>query len=277
MNSTRKRFQRGSLKRVGRQWIEQWWQEGHRRKARWPVADLSKSEAQAKLTAILAPPNTGPIVGRPTPTFGEFVERTYLPFYKGKWKSSTAEDNEGRLKFHLTSVYASRALDSFSRDEFQRLLNQKAADYSYSVVAHLRWTTRQIFRMAVEEGYLDRNPAEILYIPREAERPRRDVMTREGVKKVFVVLDTRERVIAQLAIIAGMRPGEILTLTWGSLNGASAEITGRLVSGQPRRPKRLNDQSARPHCRMGYCGQSKNGGRNPCVRSQTPGSSQAKG
>ncbi len=32
----------------------------------------------------------------------------------------------------------------------------------------------------------------------------------------------------QLAIIAGMRPGEILALTWGSLTGTSAEITRRL-------------------------------------------------
>lgn len=141
------------------------------------------------------------------------------------------------MKFHLSPVYASRNVDSFNRDEFQQLLNQKAAEYSYSVVAHLRWTLRQIFRMVVEEGYLDRNPAEILYIPRDARRPNRNVMTREEVKKLLKVLDTRERLIAQLAIIAGMRPGEILALTWGSLTGASAEITRRLYRGRIDTPK----------------------------------------
>ena len=70
--------------------------------------------------------------------------------------------------------------------------------------------------MVVEEGYLDRNPAEILYIPREARRPSRNVMRKEEVKKLHEVLDTRQRLIAQ---IAGMRPGEILALTWGSLTG----------------------------------------------------------
>lgn len=236
MIQTRKRFQKGSLKKVGKQWIAQWWEGGHRRKARW--SKITKSEAQSKLAEMLVLLNAGATAGmKRKPTFGEFVEHTYLPFYRGKWKTSTAEDNEGRLRFHLTSMYAPRPLDSFGRDEFQKLLNQKAADYSYSVVAHLRWTLRQIFRMAVEEGCLERNPAEILYIPREAERPKRDVMTREEVKRLLEVLGTRERLVAQLAIIAGMRPGEILALTWGSLTGTSAEISRRLYRGKLDSPK----------------------------------------
>jgi integrase len=198
---------------------------------------MTKSEAEAKLAGILGTLDASRTIGKPKPTFAAFVQHTYLPFYRGKWKASTAGDNEGRLKFHLSSVYASRIVDTFSRDEFQQLLNQKAAEYSYSVVAHIRWTLRQIFRLVVEEGYMDRNPAEILYIPREARRPNRKVMNKEEVKKLLEVLDTRERLIAQLAIIAGMRPGEILALTWGSLTGTSAEITRRLYRGRLDTPK----------------------------------------
>jgi integrase len=237
MIQTRKRFQRGSLRKVGRQWIAQWREDGHRRKARWPVSGMTKSEAEAKLAEILVALNTGRSIAKLKPTFGAFVEQTYLPLYRGKWKASTAGDNEGRLRFHLSAAYASRTVDTFSRDELQQLLNHKAAEYSYSVVAHLRWTLRQIFRLVVNEGYLDRNPAEILYIPREARRPNRRVMNTEEVKKLLSVLDTRERLIAQLAIIAGMRPGEILALAWGALTGRSAEITRRLYRGRLDTPK----------------------------------------
>src|SRR5579864_329417 len=237
MIQTRKRYQRGSLRKVGRQWIAQWREDGHRRKARWPISGMTKSDAEAKLAGILGTLDASRTIGKPKPTFAAFVEHTYLPFYRGKWKASTAGDNEGRLKFHLSSVYASRIVDTFSRDELQQLLNQKAAEYSYSVVAHIRWTLRQIFRLVVEEGYMDRNPAEILYIPREPRRPNRKVMNKEEVKKLLEVLDTRERLIAQLAIIAGMRPGEILALTWGSLTGTSAGITRRLYRGRLDTPK----------------------------------------
>jgi hypothetical protein len=51
-------------------------------------------------------------------------------------------------------------------DARQIFLDQlAAAGLSYSIVAHLRWDLRQIFRMAVSEGYLPRNPAELLSFP----------------------------------------------------------------------------------------------------------------
>lgn len=157
MIQTRKRFQRGSLKKVGKQWIAQWWEGGHRRKARW--SGMTKSEAESTLAEILVPLNAGETAGiKREPTFGEFVKQTYLPFYRGKWKTSTAEDNEGRLRFHLTSAYASRPLYSFSRDELQKVLNQRAADYSYSVVAifdglcgrYSEWQLRRAVSTAIQ-------------------------------------------------------------------------------------------------------------------------------
>jgi hypothetical protein len=71
-------------------------------------------------------------------------------------------------------------LSSFrqGRDELQGLLDSKVASgYSYSVVAHLRWDLKQIFDMSVSEGYLDRNPADLLFVPREARRPENKSMT----------------------------------------------------------------------------------------------------
>ena len=62
-------------------------------------------------------------------------------------------------------------------------------------------------------------------------------MNEEEVKQLLEVLDARERLIAQLAIIAGMRPGEILALTWGSLTVTSAEIHQRLYRGRLDTPK----------------------------------------
>ena len=118
----------------------------------------------------------------------------------------------GRALLYLLPVFSARPLDSFNRAELQQFLNEKAPKLSHSFVAHLRWALRQIFRMALEEGHLERNPAELLYVPREAKRPVHKVMTKEEVKTLFEVLDTRERLIAKLAILAGMRTGEIFGL-----------------------------------------------------------------
>jgi hypothetical protein len=114
-----------------------------------------------------------------------------------------------RIRIHLTSAFEDRELASFRRDELQDLLDRKAGSLSFSVVDHLRWDLKQILDMAVAEGQVVRNPALLLFTPKEAAKPERRVMNIREVRLCFSVLDERERLIKKLAILAGMRPGEI--------------------------------------------------------------------
>jgi hypothetical protein len=94
------------------------------------------------------------------------------------------------------------------------LLHRKAKQeaLSFSVVDHLRWDLKQIFDMAVAEGHMRLNPALLLFTPKDAKKPIRRAMTIEEVQICFGALNQRERLIAKLAILAGMRPGEIFAL-----------------------------------------------------------------
>jgi len=91
--------------------------------------------------------------------------------------------------------------------------------------------------MALAEGHIVRNPASLLFTPREASRSERRVMGVEDVKKCFGVLGQRERLIVKLAILAGMRPGEIFALTWGRLTATSVDIRQRIYRGMIDTPK----------------------------------------
>ena len=62
-------------------------------------------------------------------------------------------------------------------------------------------------------------------------------MTIEEARRCFVVLDMRERLIVQLATIAGMRPGEIFGLTWERVGPDYADIRQRVYRGHVDRPK----------------------------------------
>src|SRR5438552_4659457 len=109
---SRKRHQQGSLRIVRGRWIAQWWDEGHRRKKMLgKKSSITKSQAQNELAAILAPINgipapininqQAPTITQQAPaperTFKDFVDSTYLRFYRRKWKHSTAACNEDRL------------------------------------------------------------------------------------------------------------------------------------------------------------------------------------
>jgi integrase len=95
----------------------------------------------------------------------------------------------------------------------------------------------QIFDMAVAEDLIGKNPAVLFFTPRETKRGQRLVMTIEEVKQCFAVLDVRERLIVQLALVAGMRPGEIFGLTWERIGPDYADILQRVYRGQVDRPK----------------------------------------
>jgi site-specific recombinase XerD len=74
----------------------------------------------------------------------------------------------------------------------QDLLDRKVKDgLSFSVVDHLRWDMKQIFDMAVAEGHVQRNPALLLFTPKEAKKPVRRVMTMEEVQICFGAIDRR--------------------------------------------------------------------------------------
>jgi integrase len=108
---------------------------------------------------------------------------------------------------------------------------------SFSTVDHLRWDLKQVFDMAVAEGHIVRNPASLLFTPREAPKPVHRVMSLEEVQVCFSILDQRERLIVKLAVMAGMRPGEIFALTWERLTATYADVRQRIYRGVIDTPK----------------------------------------
>ena len=145
---------------------------------------------------------------------------------------------EQRIRQHIVQRYAKTNLRVFTREELQDFLEAKARQrLSESVLKHLRWDLRQIFEMAVAEGHLSRNPARLLFTPRSLTGSTKLIMNMEEVNECFRVLPLRERLIVKMAVLAGMRPGEILGLTWSVVNEQSCDIQVRVYRGDVDTPK----------------------------------------
>jgi hypothetical protein len=110
-NMRRKRFQKGSLqeRKHGRHrvWVACWWENGGRRsKVLGRCSRIGKGVAEGILSAILQPVNAG--VGqsvRPVYTFGQYIERVYLPFCRRSWKESTDGTSEQIVRTHLVEAF----------------------------------------------------------------------------------------------------------------------------------------------------------------------------
>jgi len=239
----RKRFQRGCVRKVkhGRRWvwIGKYREDGiGRTKVLGHCAELTEGGAWAKLQEYLLPLNERAGQRHALPTnFRAYVLNVYLPQRRKKWKDSTDQTTTERIQTHLLKAFEDFELTDLSRDRLQMFLDQKARSLSRSVVSHLRWDLNAIFKMAADDAIIEGNPAGSLVTPKEAKTRTKRVMTKEQVRLALSVLDLRERVIFLLAVLVGMRPGEILALRWGKVDPQMIEIAQRVYRGLPDDPK----------------------------------------
>jgi integrase len=233
----RKRFQKGNVMKLHGSWIGRWWENGERRAQKLGrTSEMTKSQAKEKLAEILGPINAA-AESNPNRVFGDFVEGVFFPFYRRKWKRSTRMTTEDRIEFYLVGEFKERRLCDVTRDELQTYLDTKAAGLSFSTVDHLKWDLMSIFRMAVAEGCTRRNPAELLFTPRECKKAERRVMTRKEVNQLFEILELRERLIVKFAVLGGMRPGEIFALRRSDITASYADVSQRVYRGDLDKPK----------------------------------------
>jgi integrase len=210
----RRRYQKGSLqKRRGGTtwtWIAFWWEDGSRRgKTLGKCSEMTKSDALLAMADLLKPLNAEaakPVERRWTLT--ELVDEAYVPYCRRKWKESTADTTEDRIQFHIVKDLGKISLRDCTRDMLQRYLEKKAkAGLSYSVVHHLRWDLRAIFRFAFQDGLIDLNPAESLFTPGTPGPRSNKVLTAQQVQQILAALALREQVVVRLAISLRHAPG----------------------------------------------------------------------
>ena len=239
----RKRYQRGSLRlrKHGRQkvWVAQWCDgDVNRTKVLGPYSEITKGQAEAMLSQLLQPQNVA-AGHRQTPvfTFGQFVEKTFLPVYRQKWKESTRMTSETDIMRYLIPEFGRRLLQTITREQMQAFLNDLGARFSSSIVGHLRWHLHAIFKLAMSDGAVEFNPASGLFIPACKQSPTKRVMTKEDVRLALGVLDVRGRLILRMAIFDGMRPGEIFAIQLGKIEGSSVLIDRRIYYNNIDTPK----------------------------------------
>jgi integrase len=138
----------------------------------------------------------------------------------------------------LFPAFENFEITDLTRDRLQKFLDGKArTGLSRSVVSHLRWDLNAIFKMAADDAMVQGNPAGSLVTPKEAKTQPKRTMSKEEVQLALSVLDLRERIIFLLAVLAGMRPGEILALRWGRVDSKMIEVAERVYRGLPDDPK----------------------------------------
>lgn len=152
-------------------------------------------------------------------TLRQFAEDHYLPYARANKR--TADGDEGILKNHLYPLWAESKITEISKQDVQRLLDGKKEKRKPATINRILSLVHRMFRLACDWGYLDSNPAANVKKLKENNQ-RNFFLNREQVARFLKACDKEANVTARnalkLALLSGMRIGEILSAKWQDLS-----------------------------------------------------------
>ena len=95
--------------------------------------------------------------------------------------------------------------------ELRKHLNGLAEKYSRSVILDFRTYMKAILDEAVEQQYLERNPAGKLELPK-TRKPSRRALAVEEIAQLLDTMSGLDRLIVRMFLVLGLRPGELFAL-----------------------------------------------------------------
>jgi integrase len=232
---SRKRYQRGALKKVGRarkMWRGRWHiyvtlADGSERvckreKILGPVSELTKGQAQEKLDALIKS-GTGQIPGSLSAdsTFAEAWKR-YSALKSASWSTATRKsvtsifsgESKKKTRPSVLALIGARPVRELTRDPLQELLNTMARrGDSYSAVKKARTYLAAALEYAREEKLIADNPARKLELPTQLLRkPCERYYTLEEVRRLLSHAHGREHLVLRIFFNCGLRPSELFAL-----------------------------------------------------------------
>jgi integrase len=173
-------------------------------------------------------------------TFTEIEDGTYKPIkdiafdkFATKWLAEKKEtvrpstyDFYRPVTNSLISFFESnklRAIDfSLCKDYVKKKKEQ--AKLSNKTIGYHVMVLRQILAEAIREGYLKQNPAEYVKRPKAAKKEF-PILSAEELQRFLNHVDSRYRLLFEVAALLGLRRGEVLGLTWEDIDLEEGTLT----------------------------------------------------
>jgi integrase len=191
-----------------------------------PVSEFAgRREARVLLQSHLASLNSGHRRAEGTMPFAVFVTEHFEPAVLPTLKYATQEIYSLLLRKHLLPRFRDSRLCDITRAEIQQFLIAKLKNgYAWETTHHLRSLLSKVIGTAVDWNYLPDNPVHGVRMPeRSLKRPHR-FLSLDEVRRLIAASDEPVRTIVLLAVMTGLRIGEILALRWGRINFATGTV-----------------------------------------------------
>jgi len=191
-----------------------------------PVSEIAgRREARNLMQNHIAAQNSGQRRAEATMFFGVFVAEHFQSVALPTLKPSTQEIYSFLLRKHLLPRFRDRRLCDITRAEVQQfLIGKLKSGYAWETTHHLRSLLSKVIGTAVDWNYLSDNPVCGAKMPeRSLKRPHR-FLSLDEARRLIEASDEPVRTIVLLAVMTGLRIGEILALRWGRIDLVAGKL-----------------------------------------------------
>lgn len=189
------------------------------------VCEIGKRQAQRLLSERLAAINQGKHKPELLISFERFVLQRWEPNILPTLRYSTARNYRHIVRRHLIPFFGSMRLPEIGTAEVQMFLAEKAKRFAPWTVHQLRSVLSKIFGTAQSWGYLESNPTSKVQMPALVDKRERLTLTPQQVRSLLAELEEPFRTMVLLAVLSGLRRGEIFGLRWKHVDFNERTIT----------------------------------------------------
>lgn len=146
------------------------------------------------------------------------LDAALKPLASGE-RPGSAVNYGSQLRSHLIPVFGTKRLNEISRWDIQSFLTDKIrSGYSGAHVHGMKTTLSKIMQTAVEWRFLTENPTRGCRVARQTLAKARTFLDPPQVQRLCAALPEPCRSIVLVAVLTGLRIGEILALRWGRVD-----------------------------------------------------------
>lgn len=179
----------------------------------------TKKDAQKYLNGKLREIDLGIFIEPSTMSLNAYLDKWLESVARPRVSRRTAEGYAGLLKRYIRDGLGSKRLDKLQPLDIQKVYGEmQARGLSARVVRHTHSALHNALKQAVKWGFLVRNPADLVELPKVPYKERRVLAPDEAVKFIRAAELLPHGLIFEFALLSGMRPEEYLALQWSDID-----------------------------------------------------------
>ncbi len=177
----------------------------------------------------------------PKKTFGDFADLWLKTHAEPNLKPSTLSGYRHIIETNLIPRWKGLELTCLTMGHFQAYVAERLKSVSGKTVGNDLTVLKEMFKHAVEWGYLKANPADRLKRPKY-NKSEIDILTPDEVNLLISKASKLYRTAFLTGVLTGLRAGELWGLQWGDIDWNSRQIHVRrsLWKGNFQTPKTKN-------------------------------------